>query len=162
MKFFAFVLLIAAPPAAADEHQDMTVLARNCLSDQDPGSCIGIAASVCMETKADGQTTFGMMSCVLAERDGWDVLLNEEYASARAFARRMDEGDAELFPEYAVRADQVRDAQRAWIAFRDANCAMEYGLWGAGSMRQIAGADCQLRMTAERTIALRQYQDDVT
>jgi len=55
----------------------------------------------------------------------------------------------------------LRDAQRAWIAYRDANCAMEYGLWGAGSMRQIAGADCQMRMTAERMLELRSYRQQL-
>src|SRR5690606_5118972 len=93
------------------------------------------------------------------ERDVWDRLLNDQYAVARDSARRMDEADRDDFPEFAHRADQLRYAQRAWIAFRDANCAMEYGVWGAGSMRQIAGADCQLRMTAERTLELRLYAE---
>jgi Uncharacterized protein conserved in bacteria len=124
-------------------------------------ACIGTASSACFEGAPDGGTTVGMMFCLLAERDAWDRLLNAQYAEARATAQRMDDADRADFPEFAHRADQVRDAQRAWIAFRDANCAMEYGVWGAGSMRQIAGADCQLRMTAERTLDLQLYTQSV-
>lgn len=120
-------------------------------------ACIGIGAGACMDQSPDGQTTVGMMVCLLAESDLWDRLLNQEYAAARARAQGADDAERPYFPEYAVRVTQLRDAQRAWIAFRDANCAMEYGAWGAGSMRQIAGADCQLRMTAERTIDLMTY-----
>lgn len=120
-------------------------------------SCIGTGAGACFEGAPDGQTTFGMMFCLLAERDAWDALLNAEYRRARAAARAMDEAERASSPEYAVRADQLLAAQRAWIAFRDANCAMDYGIYGAGSMSRIAGADCQNRMTAERTLELRAY-----
>jgi uncharacterized protein YecT (DUF1311 family) len=105
------------------------------------------------------QTTFGMMSCFQGEKDAWDILLNQEYQRAREFAQSMDEQSLTLFPEYAVRDDQVLAAQRSWISFRDANCAMQYGVWGAGSMRQIAGARCVMRMTAEQTLSLRAYQE---
>ncbi len=125
----------------------------------DTTACIGDAASFCMENQEGGQTTFGMMSCLLAERDVWDERLNKVYKEARAFAKAMDQSDMDLFPEYAVRDEQVLAAQRAWIAFRDANCAMEYGVWGAGSFRQIAGADCVMRMTAERTLDLIAYTE---
>lgn len=120
-------------------------------------ACVGTESAACMQTP-DGQTTVGMMTCLLAENEVWDGLLNAEYAAARARAAEADAAEQASFPEFAVRAAQVRDAQRAWIAFRDANCAMEYGVWGAGSMRQIAGADCLLRMTSERTIELASYR----
>lgn len=120
-------------------------------------ACIGTGARACMEATPEGGTTLGMMACLLAERDHWDRLLNQEYAAARARAQGADDAERPYFPEYAVRVTQLRDAQRAWIAFRDAECAMEYGAWGAGSMRQIAGADCLLRLTAGRTLDLRRH-----
>lgn len=52
-------------------------------------------------------------------------------------------------------------AQRAWIALRDGDCALEYAMWGSGSMGQIAGATCLLDKTAERTIYLRFLGRDV-
>jgi uncharacterized protein YecT (DUF1311 family) len=101
-----------------------------------------------------------MMFCLLAERDLWDRLLNQEYAAARQRAQAADDAERPYHPEYAQRVTQLRDAQRAWIAFRDAECALQYGAWGAGSMRQIAGADCQMRLTAARTIDLGLYLAD--
>jgi uncharacterized protein YecT (DUF1311 family) len=133
--------------------------AQRSMEDGGPQSCIGDAAGACMSGESDGETTVGMMFCMLGERDAWDVLLNDEYQLARDFARNLDAGDRDLFPEYAVRADQLLAAQRAWIAFRDANCTMEYGIWGSGSMRQLAGSDCQMQMTAERALALRDYRN---
>ena len=112
-----------------------------------------------MDNTEGGQSTFGMQNCLIQEMQVWDELLNEAYGDARATAKSLDAADLEIFPEYAVRDTQVRDAQRAWITFRDANCAMDYGLWGSGSMRVIWGAECLLRMTAERTFELRIYAD---
>jgi uncharacterized protein YecT (DUF1311 family) len=145
----------------AQEPWPFSDLVTACYSQDDSAeNCIGEAAEVCMDSDPEQtQTTFGMMSCFLRERDAWDVLLNQEYQRARAFAQSMDEQDLALFPEYAVRADQVLAAQRAWISFRDANCAMQYGVWGSGSMRQISGASCVMRMTAEQTLALRAYHE---
>ena len=118
-------------------------------------ACIGRAARACIQGAPDGETTVGMMFCLLAERDAWDEILNAEYARARAAARTADQADRGASPQTAVRGDLLLDAQRAWIAFRDANCASAYAVYGAGSMRQIAGAECQMRMTADRTIELR-------
>jgi uncharacterized protein YecT (DUF1311 family) len=53
------------------------------------------------------------------------------------------------------RSDALRDAQRAWIAFRDADCAARYAMWQDGTIRTIVGANCHLTMTAQRTIELR-------
>lgn len=147
----------------ADEHWVYAPMVDACyarsMEDGGPESCIGDAATACMDGEEGGHSTVGMMFCMLGERDAWDVLLNQEYQNARAFAQGMDEQSQENFPEYAVRDEQVLAAQRAWIAFRDANCSMAYGLWGEGSMRQIAGSRCQMQMTAEQTLALRAYQD---
>lgn len=123
-------------------------------------ACIGDQSDRCMQ-EPDGQTTVGMMFCMGDEADAWDVLLNAEYQAARATAKSMDENETANLKEFAVRADELRAAQRAWIAFRDANCRAAYGIYGSGSMRQISGAQCRLRMTAERTIELRMLYDIV-
>ncbi len=156
MRRLAFAILMLAAPVSAERH--IAELYQGILGCE-TRDCVGEAAQLCMDIAKDGHTTFGMMDCFLKERDVWDELLNEAYADARAWAKILDADDAESFPEYAIRDTQVRDAQRAWIAFRDTNCSMEYGLWGPGSMRQIAGADCLMRMTAERTFDLRAYAD---
>ena len=120
-------------------------------------SCIGGAAELCMEIHEGGQTTAGMVNCLSQEAAVWDDLLNEAYGDVIALFQASDSFDREGFPEYAVREERLREAQRAWITYRDANCAADYAAWGSGSMRSIAAASCQLQMTAERTLDLRSY-----
>ncbi|MEM8869902.1 MAG: lysozyme inhibitor LprI family protein [Pseudomonadota bacterium] len=106
-------------------------------------------------------TTLGMMTCAQHETQAWDVLLNAEYAEALAWAKGMDAQDQQHFPEFAKRAESLLAAQRAWIAFRDAECGLAYAVWGAGSMRTLAGTACHADMTAERTLALRALRDEM-
>ena len=75
--------------------------------------------------------------------------------------RADDTQEAEFFPEFANRADSLLAAQRAWIVLRDADCGLEYAMWGSGSMRQIAGAGCRMQRTAERTIYLKFLGNDM-
>ena len=106
-----------------------------------------------------GETTLGMSMCMADEVELWDGILNAEYRETMDFAKAMDAGEVEYFPEYAKRAEALRDAQRAWIAFRDAECALAYAEWGSGSMRHIAGSECVMRMTAERALELRAMRE---
>ena len=119
------------------------------------GACIGLGSDICMESEEGGFSTIGMMFCLMAEEHSWDILLNRDYGPMMQGLRAMDAEESESFPQFAARADSLRNAQRAWIELRDADCALEYAMWGAGSMRQIAGAQCGLQRTAERTIYLR-------
>lgn len=118
-------------------------------------ACIGQTSTLCMDTERGGYSTVGMMFCTLAEYHAWDLQLNATYQTTLAGLQATDSQEADLFPEFANRAEALRTAQRAWIAFRDGECALAYALWGSGSMRQIAGASCLLDMTATRTIELR-------
>ena len=54
--------------------------------------------------------------------------------------------------ESAARRDGLVHAERAWLAFRSANC----GWYDAqeGTIREIAGADCMLDMTKARATEL--------
>ncbi len=116
--------------------------------------CIGELSSPCMATENGGETTIGMSECLYSEYELWDVFLNQEYRKTMAWAKQMDADDAEYFPEFANRAKTLLAAQRAWITFRDAECAFEYAIFGSGTMRSIVGAGCIMQQTAERTIEL--------
>ncbi|MFT5066738.1 MAG: hypothetical protein ACI9TA_002365 [Reinekea sp.] len=151
-------LVFAEPDPAMVEVLDLCMTGPR--DQADAGACIGIITAQCIE-EPGGYTTAGMSRCAFAEAEGWDVLLNREYQAAREFARASDAIDMADFPIYAVRADKLLVAQRAWITFRDANCASDYAVWGAGTMRQIIGASCHLQMTAERAIALYDYYDQM-
>lgn len=156
----ALVALVLGGPALAEAPYDgfmgrVPDCVVSAASREDARACIGIGTQACIEGVPDGQTTVGMMQCAQAEADAWDALLNAEYQRARESARQGDA--AEDRPEFQNAAQTLLEAQRAWIAFRDANCAMEYARWGSGSMRMTAGASCLLDMTAERTLDLRAY-----
>lgn len=106
--------------------------------------CIGLAAQSCQQAHSQPDTTLAISQCMMAEAAAWDDLLNDEYTALR---------DAR-----PAQADMLLDAQRAWIALRDADCTMAYDIHNGGSMRVIAAADCQLRHTAIRTLQLRDMQ----
>ncbi len=107
-------------------------------------SCLGEASNACQKATQGGETTIGISECIQAETRAWDVLLNREYKATR----QAHAGDQ-------VVLDQLLAAQRAWIAFRDAECALAYALWRDGSIRVIVAANCMMVQTARRTIELR-------
>ena len=106
-----------------------------------------------------GETTLGMSRCHFGETVVWDRYLNDEYRRTMRVMRAMDEDEGETFPEFANRGASLVKAQRAWIAFRDAECNLAYAEWGSGSMRSIAFADCMSDMTARRTLDLRAMRE---
>lgn len=122
-------------------------------SDSDKLACLGRTAEACMAREKDGDTTIGSVRCLGAETEIWDDKLNAEYKTTRSFYAGMDADDD------GRRVDALLKAQRAWIAFRDAECAMEYSAWGAGSIRSIIGADCLMSLTAERTVRLLELRE---
>lgn len=112
--------------------------------DQVGSTCVGLAANAC-QTAPGNSSTLGITGCLQAETAVWDGLLNATYQTKLA----------ELAAQDPSLSDQLRATQRAWIAFRDAECGLRYAIWGNGSMRTIAGAQCQLSETAERALELR-------
>ncbi len=107
-------------------------------------SCLGKAANAC-QTAPGNETTLGIAQCIQAETAVWDSFLNEQYQLRRA----------ELADQNPELVNQLRDVQRTWIAFRDAECGLQYSLWLGGSIRTIVAANCILTETAERALELR-------
>jgi uncharacterized protein YecT (DUF1311 family) len=138
----AVLLLASALPAGAQDAAQALPAVRACLESDAPQACAGDFARTCMQASPQGETTVGMSVCALTEAEAWDQVLNETYAALLKTAP----------PESAA---MLRAAQRAWVAFRDADCAQEVAIWGEGSMRQIAGAECTLARTAQRVTELR-------
>ena len=146
--------------AVATEHEVATygAVLESCYAVAEDGAhaaCIGKMAESCMESEEGGYSTLGMVYCTNAETQVWDRYLNREYKVTLDALKDMDADEAEFFPDFAKRAETLRAAQRAWIAFRDAECGLAYAMWGSGSMRNIAAVNCQLEMTAKRTLELR-------
>ncbi|MFD2738582.1 lysozyme inhibitor LprI family protein [Sulfitobacter aestuarii] len=113
-------------------------------------ACISQAARHCSETT--GGTTLDYSECLMAETAHWDAILNSQYQSLRADFTAQD---ADAATGNHDLAGQLLDAQRAWIAFRDADCGLVYAQWIDGSHRVIAAGFCHLNKTAQRAIELR-------
>lgn len=154
-----FLCVLGSGLSAQEPDTDQMLGAiRVCLDKQDSidgeRACISVPTELCIAAGPDNQSTQGMAACTRAETQAWDVLLNETYQGLLAVLKAADQAGAE-YGEPAERVDSLRAAQRAWIAFRDADCANEYAIWGLGSMRILASSACFLDMTAARVLDLR-------
>ena len=134
----ALMALCAAGPAAADDAATL----ETCMDGADDAeTCVGTISGPCQTASPD--TTLAITECLRRETAAWDVLLNRYWKPLRDEAKAGGSWDSLLA------------AQRAWIAFRDAECAHAYEEFAGGSIRTIMGADCQMRMTADRAIEFR-------
>lgn len=97
--------------------------------------------SVCMD-KADGVTQH-MVECIDAETKRQDARLNKAYKALVA----------DLNPE---RKKQLLEAQRAWLKFRDTNCAFYFDPEG-GTIARVQAVDCMMTMTASRAKELENF-----
>src|SRR5215217_381010 len=88
----------------------------------------------CLE-KAGGVTP-AIQDCISEELDLQDRRLNAVYQTLMGSVAEK-------------RRALLRDAQRKWIAFRDANCEY-YGDPEGGSAARLASNECVLTLTAER------------
>ena len=162
VRRFFFAICLAGPAtgvqAAGHEVAEFAPILDACYAAAERAeelrACRGRMSETCMQTSDGSYSTLGMSACASAETAAWDRYLNSEYGLTMAWAKAADAAEAEHFPEYANRADALRAAQRAWIAFRDAECGLAFARWGSGSMRTIAAEGCRLDMTAARTIDL--------
>ena len=82
----------------------------------------------------DGNT-FEMVECLKAKTAQWDKRMTSAYQQA-------------LKDAVPQQREQLRAAQRLWIAYRDANC-LYYGL-GEGTIAWIDAGECMRSMTEAR------------
>ena len=113
--------------------------------------CVGASARVCMENTPGGDSTYGMSGCLNAEWQYWDGRLNAAYRGAMARARAFDVDNGGFG---ASVEDAMRQMQRAWIPFRDAQCDYEMSTWGGGTGGGPAVAECLMYATANQTLYL--------
>lgn len=92
----------------------------------------------------------GMNYCAHQDYLVADAELNEVYGQVRAYLSA-----AETRPDGKTEAEVLRDAQRAWIPFRDLACDLEGGLFRGGSMEPFIVSSCLTRLTRDRTRDLR-------
>lgn len=150
----AMVFAFSAAPSLADETPDPVSEAAiwECITaagaePRAATSCIGTFANTCMEA-AGAYDTITVTQCMEAETIGWDAALNTAYQDLRADLSGPD------VPAGA--ADALRDAQRAWIPFRDAEFSWRGNLT-TGTSHITDGAQCVLDVTATRVLDLVAY-----
>jgi uncharacterized protein YecT (DUF1311 family) len=106
-----------------------------------PGVALSKEYDQCL---AGASSNAAMHLCIDAERAHWDARLNAAYQAILAAAEFDARGKAEL-----------REAQRAWVAFRDNGCDAEGDLFAAGgTAAPLIASDCALAQTARRAVDL--------
>ena len=90
-------------------------------------------------------TQAGMTACAAEAYAKDDAVLNDLWPDVMAVA--ADYGTEDL----------LRDAQRKWIAYRDAACESEAAVYAGGSLEPMVRYDCLSRMTQDRIFSLELY-----
>lgn len=125
-----------------------------CLRGEGPAAdraptCQGIIYQAC---PGNAGSTTDMVLCTASETRFWDGQLNANYRELMAVYSAEDA----LEPDSPYQlAPMLRDAQRAWIAYRDASCkGFERNRFRGGSMGRLTAAACIDDMTAKRALEL--------
>ncbi len=95
------------------------------------------------ETGCDSGVQLHMTICALYHYYEKDVALNAAY---QALMRRLQQPSAR---------EELRKAQRAWLAYRDAQCRFDTSAWQGGTLRPMLNANCLGAMTEARTHQLK-------
>jgi uncharacterized protein YecT (DUF1311 family) len=157
----AFPAALAASLGSAQDPEAALADLRSCLDGRvgvEARECVGVYARDCMAAPG-GDTTLAMAGCTTAEAAAWDRVLDETFAELVILSRDRMALDEQAGVAPDPLDELLREAQGAWLTFRDADCAQEYAVWGGGSMRRIAGAWCRLDRTSQRLIELRAKRD---
>jgi uncharacterized protein YecT (DUF1311 family) len=152
-------LLVASAPALAQAEFEPTSAERATIAEciertageselKQMGDCIGLIADPCPD--APGANTFTIVACHMREQKIWDERLNASYAEAQA--RLKDRPGP---------ATALKDAQRAWIQFRDAKCDYWEKLYEGGTFASVAAGDCMGVETGRRAIEMHGIDDDL-
>lgn len=90
-------------------------------------------------------------ACAEQDWEAADADLNDAYKRAMA---EMKDMDANMPEDLQGAADALRDAQRAWITYRDANCLHAGFPMRGGSAEPLLVYGCMAQMTEDRTAEL--------
>jgi uncharacterized protein YecT (DUF1311 family) len=114
--------------------------------------CIFPFVAAAQEVDCNNQVTqLDMNMCSYEEWQAADARLNRIYSEAIAF---LQAADRDYPPEGATEEDRLRNAQRAWVAFRDANCDAAGFQMRGGSAEPLLINGCMRSMTEDRIAEL--------
>ena len=112
-------------------------------------SCIGRLANPCLE-RPENASTVAMYECIRKETVLWDNMLNAEYKQLRALLGSEKKRIA------------LRDVQRLWIKYRDADCGLAQVFYDGGTISTPIAANCVLHKTARRAIEILVWREDMS
>jgi len=107
------------------------------------------------DCEIDQMTQQGMNYCAYQDYLVADAKLNAQWSKT---ATVMKQRDADFDSEYDDRPgyfDTLLAAQRAWIAYRDTQCASEGYYARGGSLEPLLVSTCKTKLTEDRTEQLR-------
>jgi uncharacterized protein YecT (DUF1311 family) len=108
---------------------------------------INLAAAAAASTIAPcaGTSTVAANACLAARFEHSDAMLNRYYQAAlKRITRESGAGTARRFAQ----------AERSWMAYRDAECGTVFDYWKGGTIRVSVELDCRIRLTTLRTYAI--------
>ena len=106
---------------------------------------LALAASASAEECAD-QSQMGLNRCANAAYEKADAALNGVY---KEITRRLKSD--------AAKTGLLVNAQKAWLAFRDAECTFANSANAGGTIYPMVYSECLERLTKARTAELRAY-----
>lgn len=94
--------------------------------------------------------------CAYSEYEAEDAALNAAYKKALAKVQAMD-ADYKDSPEYIGAVDALKNAQRAWIGYRDGQCVLAGFQARGGQAESMLVSGCLAEMTRKRTEELKEF-----
>lgn len=99
--------------------------------------------SACMDKS--GGVTVNMLDCIASETKGQDAHLNKAYKEVMG----------QLTP---ARKEQLQEAQRFWLKYRDANCTF-YADPDGGTIATVSASYCFMSTTAARAKEIETFKE---
>lgn len=111
-------------------------------------ACLTLPAAAQEVDCATAMAQADLNACAYEDWETADAALNDAYQEAMAL---LETWDANLPEDEQGGAEALREAQRAWITFRDQACAAEGYAMKGGSAEPLLVYGCMRLLTEERT-----------
>lgn len=111
-------------------------------------ACLTLPAAAQEVDCATAMAQADLNACAYQDWETADAELNDAYQEAMAL---LETWDANLPEDEQGGAEALREAQRAWITFRDQACAAEGYAMKGGSAEPLLVYGCMRLLTEERT-----------
>jgi uncharacterized protein YecT (DUF1311 family) len=97
----------------------------------------------------DAVTTVDVSACLARVLEREDDRMDGYFAAV--IARADELGDRIVGADSPEVIEALQTSQRAWLAYRDAECSALYAWWSDGTIRGPKALQCRIDLTRERT-----------